>query len=163
MQRDAKIILIVGGRGSGKTFFLEQRLSKDNTIVVELIKTTRWAGYEKVFFDDLLTGKVTMKQLGNKNVVFEDATSYISSNMSNYLRRLITNSKQFGCDVWLVFHSVNVVPVFLWYMWNNLVLFKCAKPRETAQNADYIDEILQKWKKCQIAPPYHFEQIESQL
>lgn len=162
-MREARIIIIVGGRGTGKTYFLEQHLQPSNTIVVEYMKTNRWNGYKKIFFNDLVSGKVGVKQLCNSQVVFEDATSYISSNMSNYLKRLIVNSKQLGSDVYLVFHSINIIPTFLWYMWNNIILFKCAKPRETALNTDYFEEIMKKWNVCINAKDYHFEEIESQI
>lgn len=163
MIREARIILVIGGRGSGKTYLLENRLQPKDTIVVEYMKTPRWSGYQKIFFTELISGKVSEKALCNSQVVFEDATSYISSNMSNYLRRLIVNSKQMGSDVYLIFHSINVVPTFLWYLWNNIILFKCAKPRETALNADYFNEIMQKWNKCMKSKQYHYEEIISQL
>lgn len=162
-KRDAKIILVVGGRGTGKTFFLEKHLNKDNTIIIEYIKTPRWAGHRKIFFKDLINGKVNEKDLCNSTVVFEDATSYISSNMSNYLRRLIVNSKQLGSDVFLVFHSINIIPPFLWYLVNNIVMFNCAKPRETPTNSDYFAEIMRKWEKLQRAKPYSYEEIETQI
>lgn len=163
MNRDAKIILIVGGRGSGKTYFLEHHLRKDDTIVVEYFKTERWKGYKKVFFSDVLSGKINIKELGNSVIVFEDATSYISSNMANYMRRLIVNSKQVGSDVILVFHSINIIPPFLWYLVNNIILFNCAKPRETATNSDYFAEIMEKWQQLQKAKPYTYKEIETKI
>ena len=163
MARDAKVFLIIGGRGSGKTFLLEKTLPKHETIVVELFKTARWSGYKKIFFSDIVNKKVNYKDLANSYVVFEDATSYISSNMTNEIKRLIVNSKQLGSDVFLVFHSINIVPPFLWYLWNYLILFKCAKPKYSAAIADNFNEIMQKWNVCNKAKPYHFEVIESQI
>lgn len=161
--REAKILLVIGGRGSGKTYFLEHRCRKDDTIVIEYFKTERWKGYKKYFFNDLQSGKVSIKELGNSTIVFEDATAYISSNMANYMKRLIVNSKQVGSDVIIVFHSLNIVPPFLWYLINNIVLFNCAKPKENAQNTDYYNEIMQKWNKLQHSKPYSYEEIQTQI
>lgn len=162
-MREAKVFILCGGRGTGKTYYLEKRLPKYCTIVIELYKTNRWEGYKKFFFDDLVNHRVSYKELANSYVVFEDATSYISSNMSNEMRRLIIFSKQLGSDVFIVFHSINVIPPFLWYLWNYLILWNCAKPKRNASNADYYNEILKKWQICQKAPQYHHEEIESQL
>lgn len=162
-MREAKVFIIVGGRGSGKTYFLENRLPAGRSIVVELYKTERWQGYDKIFFEDLINKKVNYKQLANKAVIFEDATSYISSNMTNEMKRLIVFSKQLGSDVYIVFHSINIVPPFLWYLWNYIILFKCAKPKRTAAIVDNYSEILQKWQICERSKPFHFEIIQSNI
>lgn len=162
-MREPKIFVIVGGRGSGKTYFLENLLKPANTIVFELAKTARWQGFTKYFFEDYLTGKVTMKDIANKKIVFEDATSYISSNMRNTLKTLTVYSKQCGCDVYLIFHSINIIPPFLWNLVNYIIMFKCAAPRETALNADYFPEIHAKWKELQKAKKFTHEEIETQI
>lgn len=162
-MREPKIFIIVGGRGSGKTYFLENLLKPANTIVFELAKTARWQGFTKYFFEDYLTGKVTMKDIANTKIVFEDATSYISSNMRNTLKTLTVYSKQCGCDVYLIFHSINIIPPFLWNLVNYIIMFKCAAPRETALNADYFPEIHAKWKKLQNAKQYTHYEIETQI
>lgn len=162
-MREAKVFILVGGRGSGKTYLLENALPKSCTIVIEYIKTDRWPGCKKIFFSDILNKKVNYKDLANSFVVFEDATNYIASNMSNEIKRLIVNSKQLGSDVFLVFHSINIIPPFLWYLWNYLIIFKCAKPKYTAAIADNFAEIMKKWKVCNKSKPHHFEVIQSDL
>ena len=162
-MRDPKIFIIIGGRGSGKTYFLEHLLNPSNTVVFELAKTDRWQGFTKYFFEDYLTGKVNIKDIANKKVVFEDATSYISSNMKNTLKTLTVYSKQVGSDVYLIFHSINIVPPFLWNLVNYIVMFKCARPRENSLNADYYGEILQKWNKLEKAKPYTYYEIVTQI
>lgn len=162
-MRDPKIFCIVGGRGSGKTYFLEQTLKRSETLVFELVKTNRWSGYDKCFYEDFEAGKIDYKQIANKRIVFEDATSYVNSNMKNTLKKLIVFSKQVGSDVYIVFHSVNIIPPFLWNMVNFIILFRCVKPRQTALNADYYPEILQKWQKLERAKPYKYEVIATQI
>lgn len=162
-MREPKVFCIIGGRGSGKTYFLENLLPKDNTVIFELVKTNRWDGFRKYFFEEYEQGKVPITAIANKKIVFEDATSYVSSNMKNTLKTLIVYSKQIGSDVYIVFHSVNIIPPFLWNLVNYLILFKCAAPRQTALNADYFPEIHAKWKKLQKAKQYTHYEIETQI
>ena len=163
MQREPKIFVVIGGRGTGKTYFLEHLLHPGNTLVIELVKTNRWQGYQKVFYDDFETGSLSYKDIANKKIVFEDATSYISSNMKNDLKKLIINSKQLGCDVYIVLHSLNIIPPFLYNLLNYIILFRCAKPRQNAHNYDYYAEIMTKWKKLERSKPYKFDTIESKI
>ena len=162
-MRDAKVFCIVGGRGTGKTYFLEQTLSRSNTVVFELVKTNRWPDYEKKFYQDFEAGRINYKEIANKKIVFEDATSYVNSNMKNSLKQLIVYSKQLGSDVFVVFHSINIIPPFMWNMMNYIELFNCVKPRETAINADYYPEIMRKWEKLQKGKRYLHYTIETQI
>ena len=162
-KREPQIFVIVGGRGTGKTYYLENTLREYDTVVFELVKTNRWQGFTKCFYDDYEQGKINFKDIANKKIVFEDATSYINSNMKNTLKQLIVFSKQIGCDVFLVFHSINMIPPFLWLLFNYIILFKCPKPRQTALNADYFAEIMQKWTALNKAKPYTYKVIHSNL
>lgn len=162
-MRTPQVFIIVGGRGSGKTYFLEHTLKRSETVVIELVKTNRLDGYTKYYFQDFEQNKVNFKAIANKKIVFEDATSYVSSNMKNGLKQLIVFSKQLGSDVFLVFHSVNIIPPFLWNLWNYLILFKCAKPRETATNKEWFIEILKAWNKLEKAKKYSHELIASKI
>lgn len=161
--RQPNVFIIVGGRGCGKTYFLEHSLKQDNTIVFELVKTNRWQGYKKYFYEDFENGAINMRDIANKKIVFEDATAYVNSNMKNGLKKLIVFSKQIGCDVFVVFHSVNIIPPFMWLLFNYIVLFKCPKPRQTALNADYFNEIMQKWKVLEGSKPYSYKVIGSNI
>lgn len=164
-MREAKVVLIIGGRGCGKTFLLENTLNKNDTIVIELYKTERWDGYDKIFFNDIAKDDFDYKILANKNVVFEDATSYLASNLQNKIKQILIFSKQLGSDVFIVFHSVNVVPPFMWYLFNAIVLFRSSKPKFTKSIADFYDELLKKWQICMKADEkkYHYEIIESHI
>lgn len=162
-NREPKVFIVIGGRGSGKTYFLEKHLDPDKTIVLELAKTNRWNGFHKEFYEDFEQHKVSFKDVCNKKIVFEDATSYMNGNLKNSLKQLIVFSKQLGCDVFIILHSVNIIPPFLWNLWNYIILFKCAKPKLSASNADYYDEILQKWKHVCSSKKYTYEEIQSQL
>lgn len=160
-MREAKVIIVVGGRGCGKTYLLENTLKKNETIVIELAKTDRWQGYEKIYFREIASDNFNYKKIANKSVVFEDATAYLSSNLAGKMKEILIFSKQLGSDIFIVFHSINVIPPFMWYLFNAICLFTSSKPRETATNKEYFDKILKAWAKCKNGEKYHYEIIES--
>lgn len=160
-MREAKVIIVVGGRGSGKTYLLENTLKKSETVVIELAKTDRWEGYKKIYFREIASENFDYKKIANKSIVFEDATAYLSSNLGNKMKEILIFSKQLGSDIFIVFHSINVIPVFMWYLFNAICLFTSSKPRQTATNKEYFDKILEAWSKCKNGEKYHYEIIES--
>lgn len=160
-MRDAKVFILCGGRGSGKTYLLENTLKKGNTVVIELAKTDRWQGCEKFFFNDIAKPDFDYKKIANKNIVFEDATSYLSSNLANKMKEILIFSKQLGSDIFIVFHSINIIPPFMFYLFNYLIIFNSSQPRQTATNKEYFAKIMQAWKICQKSKKYHYEIIES--
>lgn len=160
-MREPKVFIIVGGRGTGKTYYLENTLKMSNTVIVELVKTNRFQGFDKVFYEDFENNMINYKAIANKKIVFEDATAYVSSSMKNTLKKLIVFSKQIGSDVFIVFHSINVIPPFLWNLFNYLIMFKCPKPRETATNKEYFQELLKTWQVLERGKKYQFKVIES--
>lgn len=161
-MRNAQVFVIVGGRGSGKTTFLERTLKKEKAVIIELVKTDRYNGFtDRYFYEDIESGFINMKKLANKQIVFEDATSYINSNMKNSLKKLIVFSKQIGSDVFVVFHSINIIPPFLWNLFNYLIIFKCPEPHQTAANKEYFKDIQKICKKLQTKRPFKPEILQS--
>lgn len=149
-MRQAQIILIVGGRGTGKTTYIENLLAakKENSLIVEMFETDRYKGFpNRAVFDSLkLTDCV------NKRVVIEDATQYITAGGSKFLRQIVVSSKQLGSDVFIVFHSCNFIPPFLLAMFNYLILFPCEPVRKTAALMPYLPKIEAAQKRK--APKY---------
>ena len=138
-MRLPKIILIVGGRGTGKTTYVENLLSSNraNALIVEMFVTDRYKEYpNRSTFD-----KLKLSDCVNKRIVIEDATQYITAGGSKFLRQLIVSSKQLGSDVYIIFHSCNFVPPFLLAMFDFLLLFPCEPVRKTPALAPYLPKI----------------------
>lgn len=62
--------------------------------------------------------------LKNALLVFEDATKYVGSKLSNEMRRFLYDSKQKNLDLCLAFHSLGSVPPELVRIADTLTLFK---------------------------------------
>lgn len=147
--RKAKIVLIVGGRGTGKTTYLENLCPPDST-VVELFVTDRYKGksYKRIMFDNL-----RLSDCVNTTLIIEDATQICAANSTRQIKQIIVSSKQLGSDVFLVFHSVNYIPPFILAMYDYIVIFDsepAGKKPALQPYADKFNAILRrKHKKFQ--------------
>lgn len=142
-MRNGKVFIIVGGRGTGKTTFLEQTLKGvGNVVVFQLFIDERYKGHKKFLYQDFTISK----SLANKKIIIEDATQLIGSNPKNDIRKIVVSSKQIGSDVFFVFHSFNVVPPYLWQLFDYCIVFPCAAPKKTVGLSEYYG-IAQKISK----------------
>lgn len=136
-MRQISIYVIVGGRGSGKTTFLEKTIKK-NALIIQLFLDERYKNFEKIKYDDLQINK----KLCNRQIVLEDATQIISSNATNLFKQLLISCKQLGSDIFVVFHSFSAIPPFLWTIFDKIIIFECAKYSKPNQySAEYFSEI----------------------
>ncbi len=139
----------------GKTTFLKKNVAKyQNAIVMQLFKTDY--GCEQFFYKDF---EKIDKRLVNKRIIIEDATQLIASNTKNIIKELVVSSKQLGSDVFLVFHSIDSVPPFLYSLFNRIILFKSATPRGKTCYKEYEDEINKKMPK----KAFKYEIIKSNI
>lgn len=136
-MRQINIYVVVGGRGSGKTTFLEKNIKK-NALIVQLFLDERYKNFEKIKYNDLTINK----NLCNRQIVLEDATQIISSNATNLFKQLLISCKQLGSDIFVVFHSFSAIPPFLWTIFNKIIVFDCAKyVKPNTYSAEYFSEI----------------------
>lgn len=139
MSRNGKIFILIGGRGSGKTTYLERVYSKCtvNTVVYQLFNDDRYKGFEKKLYSDLKIGP----DIVNKKLIIEDATQLIAANLTNDFKKLLVSCKQFGSDITLVFHNFNAVPPFLWALFDYCIVMECKKAVITPTLKQYESDI----------------------
>lgn len=143
-MRNGKVFIIVGARGTGKTTYLEQALKgKNNVVVFQLFIDERYKGHEKRLYQDFKIDNT----LVNKRIVIEDATQLIGCNPKNDIRKIVVSSKQIGSDVFFIFHSFNVVPPYLWQLFDYCIVFPVAAPKKTAGFSEYYEIGLKISKK----------------
>ena len=150
-MRNSKVILIIGGRATGKTTYIEKLIKqKTNAVIFQLMLDNRYYGKIKMLYQDF----TICRALCNKTIVIEDATQLIGSNPKNDIRKIVVSSKQMGSDVIFVFHSFNVVPPYLWQLFDFCIVFPCAEVKKTTGIAEYYDEIckIQRKKPVKYKP-----------
>lgn len=150
-MRNSKVVLIIGGRGTGKTTYIEKLIrQKPNAVIFQLMLDNRYVGHAKMLYQDF----TICRALCNKIIVIEDATQLIGSNPKNDIRKIVVSSKQMGSDVIFAFHSFNVVPPYLWQLFDDCIVFPCAAVKKTTGLAEYYDEIykIQRKKPVKYKP-----------
>lgn len=160
-MREAKIFVIVGGRGSGKTYFLENNLNllKHKTIVIELFFTDRYKNFKKILFQDFLNSNI--ENYKNLNLIIDDASQLVNSQPIELIKKIIISSKQLNTDVFFCFHSFNFIPNFLYYLTDYYIIFKTNDNEINLKNTPLKDEIIKKINSVKKKKKFFYEILEN--
>jgi len=143
-QRVNIVGVIVGGRGTGKTTYLKDKIQKASklpkTVVIDTFPHPSYSEFQQIPGEKLrilkkgkkrVVGsnteeniKLVDKYLTNSLLVFEDCTKYIKSNLQDSVRNLLIDSKQKNLDIILMYHSLGQVPPDIFRLSDFIVLFK---------------------------------------
>lgn len=94
--------------------------------IIQMEQLNRWKkGIARIYHSNtnLLVEEIE-KTVKNTFVVFEDATRYIGSRLSDQMRRFVLDSKQKNTDLVFIFHNLTAIPPELVRVSDILVLFK---------------------------------------
>jgi hypothetical protein len=146
MERLNQIILVIGRRGEGKTWFTINKLLpslKMKKLVVDMFdhpdygylgkslsikdlnrfntgkKDARIYGYE---IDQLLP--VINSKISNTVIVFEDSRRYVEPSIQKDFRKIIIEHRNKNIDIVFQFHNLSDVPPYLAAMYNVVVMFR---------------------------------------
>lgn len=86
----------------------------------------RWrSGIARMFSGDVQPMLASIQQFAkNTLLIFEDATKYVGSRLTDDMRRFVLDSKQKNLDIVFIFHSLASIPPELVRISDILVLFK---------------------------------------
>jgi len=181
-SRTAKLTIILGANGTGKTTFLNSVLNELNekTLVItpddiewrhvpeNELKTADdflFTGINRHIFDNnKKTGTLTRLEFFKRGqMVFDDCRAYLGSATDDRIRQLIIRRRQRMVDVWAVGHGFNEVPPVFFTFATDIILFRtadnivrrknCLKDFERMQKAQ--ERVNQRAKK----EPHYFEHI----
>ncbi|MCB9033506.1 MAG: hypothetical protein H6553_06700 [Chitinophagales bacterium] len=146
------IIIICGAKGTGKTTFAIELLSKSKrkTAIIDMLDhqsyrhipimpTTHLAAWKTGIYRLISSEPLSLlEEINNKvwdaNLILEDAHRYLSQNMSKNEIRLFYESKQHGFDIVVMYHAVSQIPPDLYRISDKLVLFKT---KDTFKSSTY--------------------------
>lgn len=146
--RNNKVILLIGRRGAGKTFYarnfineyrkahVQQKILVVDTFrnpkyldipVVELDMIERWRRANTYFCFDSDTRLInaTLQNLYNALVVYEDATKFFDSNsLPLDLKKYVIDTKQKNVDILMLFHGFTFCPPQLFRLCDEIIILK---------------------------------------
>lgn len=174
-----KIILILGKRGTGKTYYGKeiiktyQEFQPNMKILVmdtfdhpsyreipeislDLLK--RWdkpATYRIYKGNKSKILDVISEYMYNSVIIFEDARKIIKKVLPKNVEEFIIDSKQKNLDLIFMYHGFTFCPLDLLRYADDVVMFKCANPIMRKNDILNFEEIYEAWKKIKNDPfPY---------
>jgi hypothetical protein len=148
-----KCFIVVGGRNSGKTWFVRKTLEPlyrdagKRLLVLDMVDHPKYADVTQIPLPafPILWPKVkggivrvvspqidkqlpsVCREVKNAVCILEDANRYISTRkpIPEELTNMIINSKQINVDMFLLFHAPGMVHVDLFRLCDGLILFRC--------------------------------------
>lgn len=141
MPRLNKVTVIIGRRGSGKTYFTRKLMSASplKKLVVDTFAhpayedlpgitpehVGRWrSGNYRMYGSNFAEMFAALGNVRNSLVILEDATKYIPANVPDNIKNFLVDSKQKNVDVIIIYHGFGMVPPDIFRLADVLVLFK---------------------------------------
>ena len=182
-ERPAKLTIILGTNGTGKTTLLREILQKSNqkALVItpddiewqqcEAVELNSAGGFNftgirrHIFNPAKRNGTLDRLEYFKKGVmVFDDCRAYLSSATDDRIRRLIIRRRQRMVDVFAVGHGFNEVPPVFFTFATDIVLFRTtdniARRRNCLKDFDRMAEAQNRVNKQAVKNPHYFEIIK---
>jgi Cdc6-like AAA superfamily ATPase len=140
--------IILGNRGTGKTFYIKQLLEAykkahpdKKILIVDTLDHPSYALIAPIELKDLkawrkpsvyrIFGSNTNEiieeienNVSNALIIFEDASKYVGKLMESHVRKMIFDSKQKNNDLIFLFHGFMATPPELFRICDTITLFK---------------------------------------
>lgn len=143
---NGKVIIIVGGRGTGKTTYLRHKLEMVHPKARMVYDVA--GHYTDLYPHPMLEFEVFKEkttQIERAVVVYEEASIYFSNRGDDrMLKDLLVKSRYRNNIIFLVYHSLRMVPRYIFDLSNNIVLFKTndnLKRIETKFESDILSDM----------------------
>lgn len=151
-----KCFLFVGRRGTGKTTLareMAEKMAKSSRRKIVIIDTDdhpSYADVEVITMEQLKTWNGTICRVIESNidqvlmilnqyqsnciVMCEDASKYITANISKAVRSFLIDMRKRNFDVIIMFHFLSDVPPYLCKQYDHMILFKTGDNLQVTQN-----------------------------
>lgn len=186
MVRTNRVIMIVGGRGSGKTVLgknLQNRLLSLHpekyglvvdtfdhpryrngyiTIHPGMIKRIAQPGKYRVFGSNTFDIMTEIQQSAhNACILFEDASKYVPANVPEEVRNFVLDSKQRNLDLFFMFHGFGFVPPALYRLVDGIYVLRTNDTPDTRKSLiPCYDEVKAAFERVRASnDPYPRESI----
>lgn len=140
-----KSFIIVGATGMGKTTFTKnalKKLHKDSILLYDVNNEYKDI-YPKPFIKFEKFCELS-ERVSNAVIVFEEATIFLDSRGNNFsLKDVLVRKRHTNNTIFLVFHSLRLVPRYIFDLSNYVVLHK-TNDSESLVSSKFENELLTK-------------------
>lgn len=168
--RQAKLILVIGANGTGKSTLITQLVNAElkakrkaliitphftewntfnNVPVMDCTDIYNMKGIERIHF----TGEMELfdkiiKEFFNGMLVMDDCRAYIKPNLNQSIKALLISRRQIMTDIVMAFHNVVDVPPQVFYYAPEIILKKTSASFQQRKNLIF-PEYYEKLEKAQ--------------
>lgn len=182
-ERAAKLTIILGTNGTGKTTLLENiLLSSEQKALVVTPDDIEWQKYETVelnspsdfnytgirrhIFNPAKKGGTLdrLEYFKRGILVFDDCRAYLQSSTDDYIRQLIIRRRQRMVDVFAVGHGFNEVPPVFFTFASDIILFRTVdnvvRRKNCLKDFERMAQAQERVNKKAVRNPHCFEVIK---
>lgn len=153
----SKGIILVGGTGNGKTFFIKKLISKYHKDALRIFDVNNeYSEFcQKPFNPDIDEFLDECYRTKNGVILIEDATAFLSNKgRSDTLTKILVGKRHTKNTIILLFHSFRAVPKYILDLCNHVVIFKTNDSQKIVESLQR-DEITKGWLAVQNAAKNH--------
>ena len=182
-ERAAKLTIIIGTNGTGKTTVLQKILTStpDKSLVITP-DDAEWRSYDEVELttaDDFLykgirrhifnptkkTGTLSRLYLFKKGeLVFDDCRAYLKSTTDEDIRKVLIRRRQRMVDVFAVGHGFNEVPPVFFTFATEIILFRTVdnidRRKDCLKDFDIMKQAVNRVNQKAETDPHYYEVIK---
>lgn len=160
--------IIVGSKGTGKSSWIKNQISvvNSNALMVYDINNEYSSFYPYPFLDfKVFTEKAC--NVSDAVIVFEEATIFLNARgYNNKVINILVRARHTNNSIFLVFHSINSIPKYLFELCNKTVLFKTNDNPDTVLRKFGRPDLYASFMKLRENPPpkdfwNHYEIIDN--
>ncbi len=158
---NGKVVIIVGGRGTGKTTLMRKYISDVNPGARMVYDP---AGHyldlypHKLLPFEVFKYKATLVE--QACVVYEEATINFSNRGDDKdLKNLLVMSRYKNNSIFLVYHSLRSVPRYIFDLCNYILLFKTNDSEKRIDNKFESDLLIDMYKRVKKAKDFHYYEL----
>jgi Cdc6-like AAA superfamily ATPase len=172
MTHAQKAVLIVGKPGSGKSYFLKNKvLPKLNKVLIfdqygyEYPDAQRLEDFKRAtslplghyrFSGDFWELVKNSGKMPNFSIIVEDATNFLQGAIHDEpLRKMFAARRHYNQQLYFLFHTLSSIPPFLYSMSDFIILFKTKDFKEKVKNRFQDEELFRAFSQLKISKNEH--------
>jgi GTPase SAR1 family protein len=118
-------IIIIGGRGQGKTTFIKKMIQGKPNYIFD-VQNEYSEGFNPCGHTDRNLFLHEASQFIQTQIVIEEATGFFKGHTNKILDQMMLSVRHTNNNIYFVFHNIQAVPPAIVNMCNYVVLFKTA-------------------------------------